>query len=121
MLSIDIDPAHVEVAKSQVKHVRFAVGDSVATLAALPDEALRRVGLVYLDSYDWRAERQFESAFHHLAELGSIWAKLPKGCMIVVDDCHSPYVGKHVMVHHFMKKIGIEPSFVGYQVGWVKS
>lgn len=120
VLSIDIDSSFVDIARNQVKNVHFAVGDSVATLSAIPEDALKRVGLIYLDSYDWTPETQFDSAFHHMAELASIWAHLPSGCMVAVDDCHSQFVGKHVFVYNFMNKLGIQPTFTGYQAGWIK-
>ena len=118
--SIDIEPEAVAIARSQVKHVEFIVGDSVCALAAMRPEKLRRTALLYLDSYDWTPETHLESAFHHLAELASVWAYLPSGCMIAVDDVHGQFVGKHVMVYRFMSKLGIEPAFAGSQAGWIK-
>lgn len=118
--SIDIDEKGIEVARSQVRHVEFIAGDSLNVLARLDREKIRRVGLLYLDSYDWTEETAQESAFHHMAELTLVWSHLPKGCMIAIDDCHGPFVGKHVFVYMFMNKLGIRPAFTGYQVGWIK-
>lgn len=118
--SIDICETGVNIAKSQVKNIKFIVGDSIEALASYPPENLSRVGLLYLDSYDWSPETNMESAFHHMAELATVWAHLPSGCMIAVDDCHSQFKGKHIMVYMFMNKMGIKPHFVGYQVGWIK-
>ncbi len=118
--SIDISEQGVAVAESQVQHVKFIVGDSVQTLATFSPEELARVGLLYLDSYDWTPETSLESSFHHMAELAAVWAHLSSGCMVAVDDCHSQFQGKHLLVYMFMEKMGIKPAFVGYQVGWIK-
>lgn len=118
--SIDISSEYVNIAKSQTKHVNYIVGDSVQTLSSFPLEILNKVSLLYLDSFDWSPEQHLDSCFHHMAELASVWAKLPSGCMVVVDDCHSEFAGKHVMVYLFMSKLGIRPAFTGYQSGWIK-
>ena len=40
--------------------------------------------------------------------------------MIAVDDCHSPYQGKHTAIAAFMAEKQIAPAFTGYQMGWIK-
>ncbi len=119
-ISIDLNPQAVEVAQSQVSRVEFLVGDSIQALSNLSDEIVEKVGLLYLDSLDFDWSSGQVSSQHHLRELVTVWDRLPSGCMIVVDDCHSPYQGKHVAIASFMAGKEIPPAFAGYQMGWVK-
>jgi cephalosporin hydroxylase len=116
-VSIDIRQEGVDVAKAQTQHVKYVTGNSVLMLPTLD---LAKTTLLYLDSFDWTPELDFESSFHHLAELTTVWAKLPSGCMIVVDDRHEVARGKHWMVDGFMRKLGVKPVFAEYQIGWIK-
>jgi hypothetical protein len=118
--SVDLDPVAVEIAKSQVKNVEVVCSDSVKFLSSLKDEELSELKLLYLDSFDYKEELALDCQFHHMAELSTIWAKIPSGCLIVVDDRVNHHVGKHFMVAYFMHKLNIEPYFVGYQIGWIK-
>lgn len=120
VLSIDLNPEAAKMSGEQTKFVRYETADSVKTLNKLPDDHLKYCRILYLDSYDWTPEGNLDSAFHHIAELATIWAKLPSGCLIVVDDCHGPMKGKHFMVEFFMEKLGVESYFKGYQTGWIK-
>ena len=121
-ISIDITPLHVETARSQVVSPNICIwlGDSVRTLNTIDCDIIAQCRLLYLDSYDWQTDINLESAFHHMAELATVWPLLPSGCMIVVDDRHGLRAGKHWLVEAFMKQLGIEPCFVDYQIGWVK-
>lgn len=120
VLSIDLNPKAVEVAKEQTKNVKFLVGDSIEKLMAQTSKVLSKVGLLYLDSMDFDWSQGDISARHHLGELSSVWDSLPSGCLIAVDDCHSPYQGKHTAIAAFMAEKQIAPAFTGYQIGWIK-
>lgn len=119
-LSIDITPEYVELAKAQTKNVLYNCSDSLLALSKLDEEVVRNIRVLYLDSFDWSPELAMDSAFHHMCELATIWTKLSEGCLIVVDDRHGPFHGKHIMVQMFMEKLGINPLFLDYQAGWVK-
>lgn len=119
-VSIDIDKKNIDVARGQTSHIEYRCGDSVKVLSRLSLSYVTNCRLLYLDSFDWTPALNFESSFHHLCELATIWRLLPSGCLIVVDDRHDPNNGKHWMVQRFMDKAGIEPAFCDYQVGWVK-
>lgn len=120
-ISIDKSEENVKVAKGQTAFVEYVCADSLVALSKIPPDVLSETSLLYLDSYDWTPELNFESAFHHLLELNTVWKHLPKGCLIVVDDCHGQFAGKHWLVEAFMRKLGYtEPAFRGYQTGWVK-
>ena len=118
VLSIDINPD--ASAKTETKRVEYATGDSIKILSQLPERTVSRCGLLYLDSFDWQKETSFHSSFHHLSELATVWAQLPNGCMVAVDDRHSAFEGKHVLVAAFMEKMGIKPVFAEYQIAWIK-
>jgi hypothetical protein len=123
VLSIDLVQESVDIAKRQVTHVECVQGDSIQTLNKWASEMpglIASTRLLYLDSFDWSPELQLESAGHHLCELTTVWAKLPSGCLIMVDDRHSPTQGKHVMVDGFMRALGVKPLFAEYQIGWIK-
>lgn len=120
VISIDLVQEHIQIAQSQVSRVTFIRGDSVQMLSGLSQNLIEKTALLYLDSFDWTPELAFESAAHPLCELTTVWAHLPSGCLVVVDDRHSAHQGKHVMVDGFMRKMGIEPLFAEYQIGWIK-
>lgn len=119
-ISIDLNPGASETAKTQTSNVDFMVCDSVAALADMVEDRISSCRLLYLDSFDWSPEANLDSAFHHMAELATVWAKLSPGTMIVVDDRHGDMKGKHFMVELFMEKLGIKPVFKEYQIGWIK-
>lgn len=118
VISIDIRQEGIDVAKQQTKHVKYICGDSVSTLNSLSEKGA--VSLLYLDSFDWSKEMNFISSFHHMQELATVWAHLPKGCMIAVDDRHGEAKGKHWMVEAYMMQLGYEPVFKNHQIGWIK-
>lgn len=119
-VSFDIDQAACEWARKTFPEVEIHCGDSVQGLSNLPHKILSRIRLLYLDSFDWSVEQNLDSAFHHFKELATVWALLPAGCLIVIDDRHSDAWGKHAAVAAFMANLGIAPAFVGYQIGWIK-
>jgi hypothetical protein len=116
--SVDINPEAVEISAKACPLVQVHQSDSLAYLSSQDD--LSDLRLLYLDSFDWHPDIAMDSAFHHMAELATVWAKLPEGCMIVVDDRHGPMAGKHFMVEYFMEKLGKIPVFQQYQIAWIK-
>jgi cephalosporin hydroxylase len=120
-LSIDITPKSVETAASQCPAVKFICGDSVKSLNDLDSSVFKKVGLLYLDSFDWSPAQNLESSFHHMAELATCWRLLPSGCMVVVDDRHGDEEGKHWLVEAFMSHyLKLKPVFRNHQIGWIK-
>jgi hypothetical protein len=113
-LSIDISEQAIETAKHQVSdRVKFKCGNSVKVLSEHA-AFLQHADLLYLDSFDLNQEDTSPSWIHHLMELTACWAKLPSGCMVVVDNCVSSFV------EQFMTELGITPAFQGYQTAWIK-
>lgn len=120
VLSIDIDPLVTSFGTSKAPNVTFHNADSVQTLSEIPKETADHIILLYLDSFNWSPELHLDSSFHHLCELAAIYANLPSGCMIMVDDRHTERMGKHFMVEMFFGKLGVDPVYKGYQIAWIK-
>lgn len=120
VFSFDISEKAIQTAKSQVENVSFFLGDSVGMLSRLPNIVVSRIGLLYLDSFDWHESLNLESAHHHFCEFAAVYSGLPAGALIMVDDCHGQLAGKHWMIDFFFRKINIEPVMRGYQTVWVK-
>jgi hypothetical protein len=120
-ISVDISEEACHAAVNQVDHVFVYCTDSVRFLGLKETvNYAQACYLLYLDSFDLDISDPIPSALHHLMELTAVWADLPSGCLIVVDDCHSKEVGKHIFVEKFMEHLGIEPALTGYQRGWLK-
>lgn len=121
VVSVDIDAGAIQRVRKECPHVIGINRNSLEFFQT--DEARQLAGqcmLLYLDSFDWTPELNQASAFHHMAELALVYGLLPKGCMIMVDDCHEEYEGKHWVVAEFMKTIGLRPLYQGYQTIWKK-
>jgi hypothetical protein len=123
VLSIDISRDNVEVARRHCSpRVKFICSDSVKFLydVSLTDQ-LPEIDLLYLDSFDLDKQNPFPSAFHHVKELAAIMRKLRPGVIVCVDDnmtFQGKDVGKGLLVDEFMKNIGAQKLFDGYQMIW---
>lgn len=120
VISIDITPTSVANAEEQTKHVEFILSDSVQALNAFDAKQLEHLGLLYLDSFDWSKELNTESAYHHAMELMACWRLIPSQAMVVVDDRHGDFQGKHWLVELFFQQLGYTPEFRNHQIGWIK-
>lgn len=118
VISIDIRQEGIDVAKQQTKNVAYLCGNSIQILPKIAN--ISSAALLYLDSYDWTPELNLESAMHHMMELAGVYAKLPAGCMIVVDDRHGNMKGKHWVVEAFFDQLDVKPVFKNHQIGWIK-
>ena len=92
--------------------------DSVRYMRAC--EKMGEVDLLYLDSYDFDINNPLESATHHLAELASVYHQLKRGCYIMIDDCHGPDFGKHMLCKGFLNIMGARLVVQDYQHIWIK-
>lgn len=119
-ISIDIRPEASDYAKKHCSKVDFKIGDSPRVLNSLPKSIVENISVLYLDSFDWSDELNLLSAMHHLVELTSVWAALPGGCLIAVDDRHGDERGKHWLVEKYMTLLGYETCFKNHQIGWIK-
>ena len=100
--SVDIDEEAIKLASSKTKHINFVHCDSFIYLRHVNASKL---DLLYLDSYNWSRELHISSCLHHMGELAAVYDKLPKGCLIAVDDRHTNELGKHVLVDKFFDSI----------------
>ena len=115
-LSMDISDPNCRAAASQVQHFKVACVDSVVGLRTMvtPEE----IDFLYLDSYD--LTETIDSPTHHLAELASVYPRLPSGCLIAVDDCVDEQYGKHRFIRDWLVRMGVQPVLRGYVTVWVK-
>lgn len=118
VFSVDINAENCALSSSAFRNVEVVHFDSVSWLEKFEEK--EKIKLIYLDSFDWSPALNAESAFHHFSELASVWASLPSGCIIAVDDCHGVQFGKHWMIEFFLKHLGIDPIYRGYQIIWKK-
>lgn len=102
VFSVDIDPEAIKFARARCKNINFINCDSIGYLRNVDENDLN---LLYLDSYNWSKEEHISSCLHHMTELGTIWDRLPSGCLVAVDDCHNEIDGKHVLVNMFFDKL----------------
>ncbi len=117
--SIDIDIDAIETAQSQTKNITYCHGNSLDILKKIDKQILEKTAVLYLDSLGVNYQNSHESAEHTLFELMCVYAYLPKGCLVVVDDCISVNVGKHFLVKRFFEQQNVPLAFSGYQMGWI--
>lgn len=115
-LSMDISAANCHAAAAQVTHFKIACVDSVVGLRTMVKP--ETLDFLYLDSYD--LTETIDSPTHHLAELASVYPRLPSGCLIAVDDCINEQYGKHRFVREWLNRLGVEPMLRGYVTVWRK-
>lgn len=119
VISVDIDKKTCEFSQRVCKNVNVCNADSILFLRNFQDA--EKIDLLYLDSFDWSTDLHVSSSLHHMGELAAIWDRLPKGCLVAVDDCHGETRGKHVMVRDFFKNmLGKEPLIKCHIQVWEK-
>ena len=116
VISFDISPAAVAYAKSVAPLADVQCIDSVQGLRQLQNP--EQLDFLYLDSYD--LTDGIESPTHHLAELASVYPRLPSGCIIAVDDCMGDQKGKHRFVLAWLGSLGVLPVLQSYVTVWRK-
>lgn len=120
VLSVDIDPKASQIARALVNSERVQVvcGESVAHLAInLPDAEVKKIDLLYLDSYDIDWNRPHPSALHHVFELMTVWRRLPAGSLVAVDDNKKETgIGKGMYVREFLERVGATLVVDDYQI-----
>jgi len=116
--SIDLDPEASACVQANCPNTTTVTGDSVTALRSLvfPNP----IDVLFLDSYDYSVGHEVDAAMHQLAELASIWEKLPNGCLIASDDCVADNQGKHVFTKKILDGIGCTPWIKGYISVWTK-
>ena len=105
--SVDID-IHACIASQEFcPHVQVVCQDSVTFLRGmLPGPPT----LLYLDSFDYPEpiEQRKASMMHQAAELASVYAKLPSGCLIASDDSIAVDHGKPGLTRRLLSAFGID-------------
>ena len=118
-VSVDID-IHACIASQEFcPHVQVVCADSVSFLRGILPGPLT---LLYLDSFDYPEpiEQRKASMMHQAAELASVYAKLPSGCLIASDDSIAVDHGKPGLTRRMLEAFGIKPIVDSYIVVWRK-
>lgn len=118
LVSLELNPDHIQVARSALVHpesVEFRAGDSVAALSRLQTP----VEFLYLDSYDFQPSDPMPSAMHQLAEVGAALGHLAERAIILLDDWHGGSAGKGSLAVPFLLSRGWRQIIDGYQAGLV--
>lgn len=114
--SIDISEQNIAFARTIAPNVNFICGDSIIKLRQI--EEPENIDLLYLDSYDF--DGTSDAAFHNACELSSIYPRLRSGCIIAIDDCITPKLGKHLLSSALLNGIDVQPAINGYVSVWQK-
>lgn len=119
--SIDNNPINIALAQSITKNINLICSDSVTYLFGMNNQ-LRKINknidLLYLDSFDLDISNPHPSSLHHILELICVWPSCGPNTIIAVDDNLEDGTGKGKYVKQFMKNIGLNPIFDGYQIIW---
>lgn len=126
LTSIDITPAHVRVAQSQLMYRNSEVlcDNSLTVLSRWKTP----IDLLYLDSYDLQVSDGHPSALHHMMELALAWQNLRRPAMVAIDDnfsgeyrkpAHRYPWSKGKYVRQFMDQLGIKPVMDTQQTIWI--
>lgn len=90
IITIDISEQHMNLCKENTKNfsavIEYVVSDSVEYLSNLSEEFVKKIDLLYLDSYDLNFSDPLPSQIHHLRELSAVYHNLSKNVSIAVDD-----------------------------------
>lgn len=113
--SLDTSSAAVKIATEQAPNVEVHLIDSIAWLRA-NRELLGECSLLYLDSYSHSPPYEL-SELRAVGELAAAYEALPKGCMVLVDDCG---VDGNQLVKKFFERAGVEPELKGKVCLWRK-
>lgn len=120
LTTIDLNKSTCEFTKPMLSSKSTVIcEDSVIALNILGnDPQFPKIDLLYLDSYDVDWDNPHNSAFHHFKELFTIFPKIKRGTLIVVDD-HDHGKGKGKYIGEYMSHINKLPYFDEYQIGWI--
>ncbi len=94
--SIDVSPHSISQSKEILKqfnlhdYVNYINSDSVKFLS----EFKEKIDILYLDSYDFTENEEFNSQNHQLKEIIAAHDKLKKHSLVFLDDCDQRDEGK---------------------------
>ena len=90
ILSVDINPEAVTMARKHVQHAHIVTRDSVKFLSQQAKlwvhDGYPEPDLLYLDSFDFDPSNPLPSAIHHHAELMAAMPMIRSDTLVVVDD-----------------------------------
>jgi hypothetical protein len=122
-LSIDRSVRSLEVARRVCgPATTLVLNDSVAALADLASLGVRRIDLLYLDSFDLDPADALPSAAHHAQELIAARPLLGRGSIVCVDDYRvrgAAAGGKGAIIDRYMQAARARVLHEGYQKAWI--
>lgn len=117
--SVDIEPRHVELARSFVpphERIELCVGDSIEFLKAFNN----RIDLLYLDSFDYNRGDPGPAQLHALKEMQVVFPNLsPKAC-VLIDDNDPVGGGKGELAKKFLAEHDFVCLMDHFQSCWVR-
>jgi len=115
--SIDITEYSISQSKQILKqfnlesYVKYINSDSVKFISDFTEE----IDVLYLDSYDFVENEEFNSQNHQLKEIISAHNKLKKGALVFLDDCGQRDEGKCKLSSEFLLKNNYNLIVQNYQ------
>lgn len=120
--TVDIDPVNCHVASENSSDlVTVTCQDSVTFLRTLAYQiGIKKIDLLFLDSYDLDWYKPHDSGLHHIKELISVVPYLRSGTIIGIDDNRNgDLLGKGIYVIDYLKNIGATCLEDSYQGVWI--
>lgn len=125
LFSIDSNPESIATAKQVCKFTNFINDDGTKTIDNLVRLAgLKRIDLLYLDSFDaFRDVSKIPAPVHYALEFCAAWPALQPGSLVAIDDFHNAEAPgspgtKGLAVEMFLDSVGAEVLHDSYQKIW---
>lgn len=126
LFSIDLNPESIAIARQVCNFTTFINGDGTKEINKLIRVlGIRRIDLLYLDSFDaHRDVSKIPAPVHYANEFCAAWPALHPGSLVAIDDFHSAESpgapgSKGLAVEMFLASIGAEILHDGYQKIWL--
>jgi predicted O-methyltransferase YrrM len=120
LYSVDISKDNMRASRESTQaegsRISYHVSDSVPFLQHFSQP----IDVLYLDSYDFSADKEFESQFHHLKEVVMAYQWLHSRSIVMLDDCGMASMGKCRLVDQFLKSVGWRTVLQDYQHIYVR-
>ena len=120
--TVDNNPAYMAISKELTaefsSHIEYVIDDSIHFLSTFAQP----IDLLYLDSLDCdpdAADNPIPQA-HQLNELKTIYDRLTKNSIILLDDCQFMNGGKCKLTRNFLLENGWTLIFDHFQSLWIR-
>lgn len=113
LVSIDISPSAVQTSRRLLRQWSLPGEVVCADSLSYLEQRTEPIDLAYLDSLDFDFRFGGASQRQTLAEAQLAWRKLSPGGVILLDDAHLAYGGKHTLARAWLMGHGAETLAVG--------